>query len=230
MILLGTIVNAAAVLAGAVLGMLLGKAVPRRLGDSVMKGLGLCTIFIAIGGFDDGENALITILSIVIGVILGEGLDLDGKLNRLGDRLQRAMEKHSGGKGGLSVTEGFVTASLLFCVGAMTVMGSLQSGLNCDHSILFAKSTMDFCSALIFASSLGVGVAFASVSVLAVQGSITLLASVVAPYLQSSIGEMNCVGSLLLLALGLNLIGLTKFKVMNYVPAIFLPILLCLFM
>lgn len=226
MILLGTIVNAAGIIAGALIGLLLGKAIPQRLGDSVMKGLALCTLLIAISGLGDGKNPLITIFSIVLGVLIGEGLDLAGRMNRLGEQLQNKFGK----SGGISITEGFVTSSLLFCVGAMAIMGSLQSGLSCDHSTLYTKSIMDFCSSVIFASSLGIGVALSSVSVFLLQGSITVLASFVAPYLQTAIGEMNCVGSLLLLALGMNLLGVTKIRVMNYVPAIFLPILFCQFM
>lgn len=227
MIMFGTIVNAVSIVAGALIGLLLGKAIPERLGDSVMKGLALCTLLIAIGGLSDGENPLITIFSMVIGVLIGESLDLDGRMNHLGEKLQDKFGKRGGG---ISITEGFVTSSLLFCVGAMAIMGSLQSGLSCDHSTLYTKSIMDFCSSVIFASSLGIGVALSSVSVFLLQGSITVLASFVAPYLQTAIGEMNCVGSLLLLALGMNLLGVTKIRVMNYVPAIFLPILLCQFM
>ncbi|MBR2481980.1 MAG: DUF554 domain-containing protein [Oscillospiraceae bacterium] len=227
MILLGTIVNAVSIIAGALIGILLGKAIPEHLGDSVMKGLALCTILIASGGLGDGENPLITIFSMVAGVLIGEGLDLDGRLNRLGEKLQNTFGKKNGS---VSITEGFITSSLLFCVGAMAIMGSLQSGLSCDHSTLYTKSIMDFCSSVIFASSLGIGVALSSVSVFLLQGSITVLASFVAPFLQTAIGEMNCVGSLLLLALALNLLGVTKIRVMNYVPAIFLPILLCQFM
>ena len=226
MILLGTIVNAVGIIAGALIGLLLGKAIPQRLSDSVMKGLALCTLLIAISGLGDGKNPLITIFSIVLGVLIGEGLDLAGRMNQLGEQLQNKFGK----SGGISITEGFVTSSLLFCVGAMAIMGSLQSGLSCDHSTLYTKSIMDFCSSVIFASSLGIGVALSSVSVFLLQGSITVLASFVAPYLQTAIGEMNCVGSLLLLALGMNLLGVTKIRVMNYVPAIFLPILLCQFM
>ena len=229
MILTGTLVNTGTILAGSALGLLLGKAIPQRLSDSIIKGLGLCTIFLGISGLSDGENPLITILSMALGVTLGELLRLDERLNRLGERIQAKLAAKTGGSVG-TVAEGFVTASLLFCVGAMTVMGSLQSGLSGDHKTLFAKATLDFVSALIFASSLGVGVMLAAGSVFVIQGSITLLASAVAPYLQASVGEMNCVGSLLLLALGLNLIGVTKFRVMNYVPAIFIPILLCTFM
>ncbi len=222
MILLGTIVNAAAIIGGALIGVLLGKAFPQRLSDSVMKALALCTVFIAAGGLDDAEKPLVIIFSMVIGVLIGEGLDLDRRINSLGDKLQARL-----GKGSSRFTEGAVTASLLFCIGAMAIMGSLQSGLSLDHSTLYAKSIMDFCSSIVFASTLGIGVALSSVPVFLLQGSIALLASFVAPYLEASLGEMNCVGSLLLLALAMNLMGVTKLKVMNFVPAIFLPILLC---
>ena len=131
--------------------------------------------------------------------------------------------------GGVSIAEGFVTASLMFCVGAMTIVGSLQSGLTGDHQMLFTKSMLDFVSSMIFASSLGLGVLFAAGFVLVFQGGITLLAGLAAPFLGDAvIAEMTCVGSVLIIGLGLNMLGLTKLKVMNYLPAIFLPILLCL--
>ena len=131
--------------------------------------------------------------------------------------------------GGVSLAEGFVTASLLFCVGAMTIVGALQSGLTGDHQMLFTKSMLDFVSSMIFASSLGAGVLFASAFVLVFQGGITLLAGFVSPFLgEAVIAEMTCAGSVLIIGLGLNLLGLTRLKVMNYIPAIFLPVLLCL--
>ncbi|MGN1092506.1 MAG: DUF554 family protein, partial [Monoglobaceae bacterium] len=119
---------------------------------------------------------------------------------------------------------------LLFCVGAMSIVGSLESGISGNHEILFAKSTLDFVAAILFVSSLGVGVLFSAAFVLVYQGSITLLAQWVAPVLSdAAVAEMSCVGSLILIALALNMIGLSKYKVMNFVPAIFMPILLCLF-
>lgn len=225
--LTGTIVNVATVLAGSLIGLLLGKGIPKRVIDIVTKGLGLCTVFLGITGMFDGENALITIISIVIGAAVGELCDLDGKINRLGNWVESKFKKENSN---VPVAEGFVSASLLFCVGAMTIMGSLQSGLSGDHSILFAKSTLDLISSIIFASTLGYGVMLAAGSVFVIQGGIALLASSVAPYLESAVGEMNVVGSILLFALGLNIVGLGKFKIMNYVPAIFIPILLCIFM
>jgi len=225
--LTGTLVNVATVLAGSLIGLLLGKAIPKRVIDVVTKGLGLCTMYLGITGMFDGENALITIISVVIGAAIGELCDLDGKINRLGNWVETKFKRETST---VPVAEGFVSATLLFCVGAMTIMGSLQSGLTGDHSILFAKSTLDLISSIIFASTLGYGVMLAAGSVFVIQGGIAALASVVAPYLESAVGEMNVVGSILLFALGLNIVGIGKFKIMNYVPAIFIPIVLCIFM
>lgn len=228
--LIGTLVNTGTVIAGSLIGLFLGNILPQRLQDTVMKGLGLCTLFIGITGLMGGENALITVLSMAIGAIIGELLDLDGRLNRFADKLEKRF-KRDGAK--TSLAEGFVTASLVFCVGAMTIMGALNDGLTGDHTMLFTKATLDFISSIIFASSLGLGVLLAAVAVLVIEGGIACLAGVVAPLLQydaAIIPEMTVVGSLLIVGLGLNLLGITKLKVMNYLPAIFLPILLCLFM
>ena len=229
--LTGTIVNTCTVIAGSVLGMLLGNILPERLRDTVMKGLGLCTIFIGITGMFGSENALITIISIAVGAIIGELCDLDGHLNRFANWLESRFKRKEGA-GKATIAEGFITASLVFCVGAMTIVGSLNSGLTGDHQMLYTKSTLDFVSSLIFASSLGFGVLLAAGAVFVIQGSIACLASLLAPLLQhgNTITEMVGVGSVLIVGLGLNILGVTKLKIMNYVPAIFLPILLCLFM
>ena len=228
--LTGTIVNTATVICGSLIGMLLGNILPERLRDTVMKGLGLCMLYIGITGMFGSENALITIISIAVGAAIGELLDLDGHLNRFADGLERKFRKNGNGK--TSIAEGFVTASLVFCVGAMTIVGSLNDGLTGDHQMLFTKATLDFVSSMVFASSMGIGVLLAAAAVFVIQGSIACLASLVAPLLQSgnTIAEMTVVGSVLIVGLGLNILGLTKLKVMNYVPAIFLPILLCMFM
>ena len=229
--LTGTIVNTCTVIAGSLIGLLLGNILPERLRDTVMKGLGLCTMFIGITGMFGGENALITIISIAVGAIIGELCDLDGHLTRFANWLEcRVRKKNPQGK--TSIAEGFITASLVFCVGAMTIVGSLNSGLTGDHQMLYTKATLDFVSSLIFASSLGFGVLLAAGAVFVIQGSIACLASLVAPLLQygATIAEMVVVGSVLIVGLGMNILGITKLKVMNYVPAIFLPILLCRFM
>jgi len=224
-------VNTGTVIAGSLIGLLLGNILPERLRDTVMKGLGLCTLYIGITGMFGSENPLITIISIAVGAIIGELCDLDGRLTRFANWLEGRFRKKNG-QGKASIAEGFITASLVFCVGAMTIVGSLNSGLTGDHQMLYTKATLDFVSSIIFASSLGVGVLLAAGAVFTIQGGIACLASFVAPLLQrgNTIAEMVVVGSVLIVGLGLNILGITKLKIMNYVPAIFLPILLCLFM
>ncbi len=227
--MLGTIVNTIAVIIGAAIGMFLKKGIPDKLADTMMKGLGLCTLFLGISGSLDGQNSLILIISIVVGALIGEGIDLDARLNQLGNWLENKFKSKNGSK--VSIAEGFVSASLLFCVGAMTIVGSLQSGLQGNHEMLFNKSMLDFVAAIIFASTMGIGVMASAAFVFAYQGAITMLAQWVAPVLSDVvIAEMNCVGSVIIIGLALNMLGITKLKVMNYVPAIFIPILLCQFM
>ena len=228
--LLGTFVNTVAVIIGGSIGLLLKKGLPERIADTIMKGIGLCVLYIGIDGCLEGNNALITILSAAIGALIGELLDLDGKINRLGGWLERKPSKTAIDEKN-TIAKGFVSASLLFCVGAMTIVGSLNSGLSGDHQMLYTKSLLDFIAAIIFASSLGFGVLFSALFVLVYQGTITLLAGFVAPFLTDVvIAEMTCIGSVLIMGIGLNMLGITKLKMMNYVPAIFLPILLCTFM
>ena len=226
--MLGTIVNTAAILLGTLLGLLLKKGLPERFQDVIMKGLALCVLLIGISGALKGETTLIAILSIAIGAIIGEIIDLDRRLNNLGQLLEARFSK---GDGEQTVARAFVMSSLLFCVGAMAIVGSLQSGLTGDHEMIYTKSMLDGISSIIFASSLGYGVVFSAVAVFVYQGAIVLLAQWIAPFLSDAvIVEMTCTGSLLIIALGLNMLGLTRIKVANYLPALLLPILLCLFL
>lgn len=226
--LLGTLVNTGAVLLGGGIGLLVQKGLPKRLSDILFQALGLCTIYIGVSGALSGENTLILILSMVLGTLIGEGIDLDLRVNQLGGWVERRFSQKN--QKGVSLAEGFVTASLLFCVGAMSIVGALQSGLSGSHEMLYTKSLLDFVSAIIFASTLGAGVLFSALFVLVYQGSITLLAAWVAPLLSdAAVAEMTCVGSVIIIGLGLNMIGVSKLKVMNFVPAIFLPMLFCLF-
>ena len=243
--LTGTLVNAAAILVGSLLGMLLtwlaghfstllpagSTLLAERLKTIIMQGVALCVMYLGISGCLEGNNSLIAILSMVLGALIGELLDLAKRMRSLGDWVQKRTEHLVTNGGQASISEGFVTASLLFCVGAMAIVGALQDGLTGDHSTLFAKSLLDGISSIVFGASLGLGVAFSAVAILLYQGSISLMASFLQPYLGDAvIAEMTCVGSLLIVALSLNMLGLTKIKVMNLVPAIFLPILLCLVM
>ena len=224
--MIGAIVNTLAAVVGGLLGSLLKKGIPERFADLVQKGLALCVLYIGIKGSLVGTNTLVTILSLVLGAILGELMNIDGAIERLGAWAQRKLSK-----GGSRLGEGFVTASLLFCVGSMAVVGSLQSGLTGNHETIFTKSMLDFVSAIILASTLGLGVCLSGAFVLVYQGAIVLLARWAAPILSDYVvAEMSCAGSLLIVALGLNMLGITKLKVGNLLPAMFLPIILCLFM
>lgn len=231
--MLGTIVNALGIIIGAVIGLFLKKGVPEKMADTLTKGLGLCTLFIGISGLTKGENSMILIISMIIGTLIGEGLDLEDKLNRLGKWLENRVagnKEEAGSKSG-NFAEAFVTSSLVVCVGAMAVVGSLQSGLVGNHEILYNKTVMDFVISIIFASTMGPGVIFSAAMVFIYQGSITVFAQWIAPFLTDSvINEMTAVGSLVIIGLAFNMIGIAKLKVMNYVPAVFIPIILCRFM
>lgn len=224
--MLGVLVNVATVIIGSVIGLVFKKGISQKFTDAVMIGIGLCTIMIGVQGMLKGENQLVTIISMVIGAIIGTAIDIDGKLNSVGDLLSKKLKKGDGDK--VSVAEGFVTASLLFCVGAMTIIGSLESGLKGDHTTLFTKSILDLFSSCMLSASLGIGVIFAAAFVLVFQGGIVLAAGLLQPLLSdSAIAELTAVGSLMILALGLNLTGITKFKVANYFPALILAPLVC---
>lgn len=227
--MLGTTVNAIAIILGALIGALLKKGMPKRISGAMTTAVAMIVLYIGIDGLSAGTNTMVLVFSVIIGGLLGTLLNLDGRLHRLGEKVE---EKLTGGESKGSIAEGFVSASLLFCVGAMTIMGPLKSGLSGDHEIQYTKAILDCISAVVFASTLGgLGVGLSSVSVFVLQGAITLLAKVVAPYLNDyTIGEMTCAGSVLIIILGLNLLGVTKVKIVNYLPAIFLPVVFCLFM
>lgn len=231
--LFGAVFNAVLVIAGTLIGLLLKKGLSETMADTMMKGLGLCTLFLGISGSLVGENSMILIISMVIGTLIGQGIDLEDKLQKLGNFIEAKFGASSkeGEEKKTSLAEGFVTASLLFSVGAMAIVGSLESGISHNHAVLMNKSMLDFVAAIIFSSSLGIGVAFSAVLVLVYQGGITLLAEWIAPLLtETVIHEMSCVGYVIIVGLALNMIGVTKLKVMNYVPAIFVPIVLCMFL
>ncbi len=223
--MIGVIVNTVTVLIGSFLGLLLKKGIPERFKDSLMKGIGLCTIYIGISGSLKGNNTIVLILSVVAGILIGTWIDIDKRFNTISLKVENKFKKDSTPTG--SFAQGFVTACLVFCIGSMTIVGSLEAGLNGDNKMIFIKSILDLISSFVLASSLGVGVAASAVFVFVFQGIIVLLAHTVAPVLTDSVvNEMVCVGSLLILALGLELTGIKKLKVMNYLPAVFMPIVL----
>ena len=218
--MLGVIVNVITVILGSCIGLLFKKGIPEKVNTAAMTGLGACTLYIGISGSLCGENVLIVIASVVAGVISGTLLNIDGAINKLADSVETKFKK-DGQK--ISVAEGLVTATLLFCVGSMTVTGSIQAGLTGDNSVIITKATLDFVSSMMLASSLGIGVLLSSVSVFVIQGGLVLLAGLIAPFMSAgAINEMTCVGSILIIMIGTNLMGITKIKVADFLPAIIL--------
>lgn len=212
----GTIVNAAGVLIGSGIGLLFRQGIPSRYQATVMNGLALAVTLIGLQMAVKTQNILIVIISLVIGGIIGEALDLDAALNRIGEWLTKKLgDKHS------NAGRGFITASLVYCIGAMAVVGSIQDGLTGDASTLYAKSMLDTISAVVFASSMGIGVALSSISVFLYQGTITMLAGFLAPVLNAAvIAEMTAVGGLLIVGVGLMMLEIKTMKLANLLPAI----------
>ena len=217
--MLGVIINVITVILGSCVGLLFKKGIPERISKATMIGLGACTLYIGISGSLCGENVLILIAATVIGVIMGTLVNIDGGMNRLANKVESVFAKKSGK--GVSLAEGLVSSTLLFCVGSMTVTGSLQAGLTGDSTVLITKACLDLVSSAMLASTLGAGVLLSSVSVLVIQGGLVLLAGFLAPFMSSgAINEMTCAGSLLIIMIGTNLMGISKIKVADYLPAI----------
>lgn len=231
--MLGVAVNSIAVVLGTLIGLLMKKGISKKISEAVMVGVGLCVIFIGVGGLIFEGNAeaisITAVVSIVIGAVIGTAVDIDRALNKLGDKIEAKFKKSD--DSGSSVSEGFVNASLLFCIGAMAIMGSLSSGLRGDHTTLYIKSILDFTAAIMFASALGWGVALSAIPLTIYQGAIALGASYLAPLLtEGATNAITCTGSIIIIGLAFNLIGITKIKVANYLPAIFIsPFLYYLF-
>jgi len=223
--MLGVFVNTAAVILGGLIGCLFGRILTERFTRAAMTGIGLCTLYVGFSGSLQSGNPLFLIGALVLGALSGTWMDLDGKISRLGEKAQSLVRGGSG-----RVAEGFVTASLLFCVGAMAVTGSLDAGLRGDNATLYAKSALDFVASIMLASTLGMGVMLSALSVLVYQGVIALLSGLIAPLLTpQAVSEMGGAGSLLILAVGLNLLGITKIKVADLLPAIVVaPVLVLL--
>jgi len=216
--MIANFINMFTVILGSIIGMAFKKAIPERISKAVMTGIGICTVYIGYTGSMCGENILVVIAAMILGSIIGTVIDIDDKIKKLGQGFENRI--NTGSEKGL-VAKGFVTASLLFCVGSMTITGSLQAGISGDTRLIITKSMLDFMSSMMLASTLGIGVLLSSVFVLVFQGSITLFAQFISPFLTiGAINEMNCTGSIITLLLGFNLINISDFKVANYLPAI----------
>ncbi len=213
----GTWINIATVLIGCCLGLLLGKRFPERLRETLIKGLGLFTLIVGLQMAFKTDNVIITLVSVIIGGIIGELLNIQAQLDRLGNALQARFGASSNNR----FSEGFVTTSLIFCVGPMTILGSLQDGLTGDYQLLSIKSILDGFVALTFAAGFGFGVAFSALTILIVQGSISLTASHLESLLTDiMINEMVAAGGLMILGIGFVLLELLRIRVANYLPAL----------
>ena len=220
--MIGTLINCAAIIAGSLFGLLLRRGMKDSMSKTVMQGVGMSVILIGVTGAIKTGNTLLVILSMVIGGVLGAWIDIDSKMNQHGAWAQKKLTR--GDDENNTFAKGFVTASLVYCVGAMAVVGSLDSGIRGDHSTLIAKAALDGITAIIFSSSLGIGVMLSAVPVLIYQGTIALLGTAIAPLLSDVvITEMSSVGGLLIMGIGVNMLLNTEIKVANLLPAILIP-------
>ena len=222
--MLGTIVNSLSILVGGFTGSLFKNKISSEYNETIMKALGLSVILIGLKGALEVNNILVLIISLALGTLIGEIMKIEKGIERIGALLESKFSKQSG------LASGFVTASLVYCVGAMAIMGSLESGLSNKHDILYAKSLIDGITAIIFSSSLGIGVCFSAISVFVYQGIITLTASSMKQFLiPSVVNEMSAIGGLLIVAIGANMLDIKRIKVGNMLPAVFMPLLYYIF-
>lgn len=221
--MIGVIVNSVAIILGSLIGVIFKKHLPDKVAKAVMQVMGLASVFIGIKGSLQGENALITIIALALGTVIGNLIDIEKYIEKFGALLKEIFVKDKTDSNAAFV-DAFVSSSVIFGVGAMAIMGSIEAGIKHDYTIFFIKSTMDFVSAIMFSASMGIGVAFSSISIFILQGGMTVLSTFIEPYVNnvSLMSEIYCVGNLLIVAIGLNLLGVTKLKIANMIPAIVL--------
>lgn len=225
---LGTLINALAIIAGGIIGMVFGKKIPERMQETLLKVNGTAVLFIGIGGvmskmltIKDGvvntQGSMMMIGSLAIGTVVGELLDLDGWMRRFGVCLQ----KKTGNGSDSHFIEGFVSASLTVCIGAMAIVGAIADGIDGNHSVLFAKAVLDLIIVIVMSASLGKGCLFSFIPVVILQGSVTLLAKLIAPLITTAaLNHISYVGSVLIFCVGVNLVFDSKIRVANILPAI----------
>jgi uncharacterized membrane protein YqgA involved in biofilm formation len=218
--LLGTIVNTVSIVVGSLIGLFFKGNIPEKYSKTIMHAIGLSVVLIGMQTAIKTDAILIVIVSLALGSFLGEGLRIEDRLDQLGNWIGRRLSGDSSG-----ISKGFVTASLLYCVGAMAIVGSMESGLTGNHQTLFAKSILDGIGSVIFASTLGIGVLFSAVSVFVYQGLITITASSIKNLLLPEVvSQMSAVGGLLIVAIGISLLEIKRIKIGNMLPAIFIPL------
>jgi len=224
--MLGPVVNAAAIIVCSLAGTFLIKGIPERIEAILKKAIGLSIIFFGIKGAFDNENALLLVISMVLGAITGELIDIDKWMNKLGLWAENKLVRQPAPGSKHSFSKGFVSASILFCTGSMAIVGSLQSGLQGNHQMLFVKSVMDGTMSLVFGASLGLGTAFSAIPVILYQGGIALGSFYIRDLLSpETIREMSAIGSLVIAAIGFNFLEVKEIKVANLIPAIFIPLI-----
>lgn len=218
--MLGTLVNALSIFLGGTVGTVFSRNLSKRFSEIILQAIALSVILVGLLNAFETKNVLLLIVSMAVGSLIGEWINIESKLNKLGNKLQNRFNK-SGGK----IAEGFVMATLVYCVGSMAILGAIESGVSHNHTTLFAKSILDGVSSLVFASTLGFGVALSAVSVFIYQGVITLLASQMSDILtEVMISELSAVGGLLIMTIGLNILKITTIRVGNMLPAVFIPV------
>lgn len=220
----GVTVNFVAIIIGSLFGIIFKKFIKDSYKETIMSGIAITVIIMGIMNVIETNQFLIVIISIVIGSLIGEMLDLEDKINRVADVLCLKFEKNQ--REGSTFSEGFVTTTLIFCVGAMAIVGSLESGLTGNHDTLLAKSLLDGVSSIIFASTFGIGVIFSAAPVLIYEGAIVLGASFIKDFLTPEmITEISAVGGILIIAIALNILNLKKIRIGNMLPAIVIPVI-----
>lgn len=225
---LGTIANSGAIIIGAICGLLLKKGLPEKWQETMMNSIALCIVIIGIQMALKTTNIMITIFSLVIGGVLGEILDIEGLMNKIGLWMGNKLVN---GEGAATVlAKGFVNASILFCSGAMAVVGSIQDGLVGDHATLFAKATLDGLISIILTANLGIGVALSAISVGLYQGSITMMAGAVDSIITKELlAELTATGGVMIMAIGTNMLNVTKIRIGNLLPSIAAAVILAKF-
>lgn len=220
--MIAAVVNALVVVLGGLIGLRFGGRLKEEKTETIVKALGLCTVTIGITGAIGTSNILIAIVCLVIGTMIGELLKIERKLDQIGEWLKNRFAGKDSGR----FTEGFVTASLLFCVGSMTIMGSFDAGLRGDYNTIFAKSALDCVMSVTFAATMGVGVLFSGGTVLVIQGALTLLAIHIEPFLSSQVvAEMSAIGGIMLMGTGINILNISpkRIQVGNMLPSLLFP-------
>ena len=229
---LGTIVNVATVVAGTVVGLVVGQRVPERMRETVIAGIALMTIGVGVASFLATENAVFPVVSIVLGGIFGEALRVDDRLERAGERLKLFAERRMRTMGETRFVEGYVTATLTFCVGALTIVGSLQDGISGDSQLLIVKAALDGVVAVVYTAVFGIGVAFSALSILVLQGLVTVLGVIVGDNLLDDrmVAEMEATGGPMIVGIGLLLLDIKRIRLASLLPGLAIaPVLVALF-